>query len=79
MSPQMLILPESGSNIDQFLAEHYNFQKNIGPVEDSMDVSSCGPLATTCASSFQHAFIGDSAVLQWSDVRLTSTRGTIGP
>jgi hypothetical protein len=39
-------------------------------------VSFCGSLATACASSFQHAFIGNSAVLQWADVRLTSTPGT---
>lgn len=38
-----------------------------------MTVSFCGSLATTCASSFQHAFIGNSAALQWSDVRLTGT------
>jgi hypothetical protein len=42
-----------------------------------MTVSSCGSLATACASSFQHAFIGNSTVLQWFDVRLTSTRDTI--
>ena len=40
---------------------------------DSMTVSSCGSLATACASSFQHAFIGNYAVFQWSDVSLTST------
>jgi hypothetical protein len=38
-----------------------------------MTVSFCGSLATACASSFQHAFIGNSAPLQWSDVRLTGT------
>ena len=32
----MLILPESSPNKCCFLAEYCNFQKNIGPVEDSM-------------------------------------------
>ena len=35
-------------------------------------------LATACASSFQHAFIGNSAVLWWPDVRLTSARRPAG-
>ena len=38
MSLQMLILPKSSPNIYHFLAEYCNLQKNIGPVEDSMDV-----------------------------------------
>jgi hypothetical protein len=43
-----------------------------------MDVSSCcGSLATTCASSYQQVFIGNSTVLQWSDVRLTKAAGLI--
>ena len=39
MSPQMLILPESSPNIYNFLVEYCNFQKIIGPVEDSMNYS----------------------------------------
>jgi hypothetical protein len=39
MSPPTLILPESSPNIYQFLAKYLNLQKNIGPVEDSMDVA----------------------------------------
>jgi len=36
MSLQMLILPESSPNIYHYLAEYCNFQKNIGPIKDSM-------------------------------------------
>jgi hypothetical protein len=36
MSPPMLILPESSPDIYHFLAEYCNFQKNIGPISDSM-------------------------------------------
>jgi hypothetical protein len=68
MSPQMLILPKSGSNIDQFLAEHYNFQKNIGPVEDSMSYWSI----TNIAYSSEH-MRWKFAVLSWSHRALTST------
>ena len=35
----MLILPKSSPGIYHFLAEYCNFQKNIGPVEDSMAVA----------------------------------------
>jgi len=38
MSLQMLILRQSRLNIYHFLAEYCNFQKNIGPIEDSMAV-----------------------------------------
>ncbi len=34
-------------------------------------------IATACASYFPHAFIGNSAVLQWSDVCLTGAHGPI--
>jgi len=36
MSPQMLILRQPSPDIYHFLAKYCNFQKNIGPVEDSM-------------------------------------------
>ena len=36
MSPQMLILLKSCPNKYHFLAEYCIFQKNIGPIEDSM-------------------------------------------
>jgi hypothetical protein len=39
MSPQMLILHQSSPDIYHFLAEYYNFKKNIGPAADSMYVS----------------------------------------
>ncbi|MHC4733396.1 MAG: hypothetical protein ACYTDW_02910, partial [Planctomycetota bacterium] len=38
MSPQMLTLHKSSPDIYHFLAKYYNFQKNIGPAEDSMSV-----------------------------------------
>ena len=39
MSPQILILCKSSPDIYRFLAKYCNFQKNIGPVEDSMTYS----------------------------------------
>jgi hypothetical protein len=36
MSPQILILPKSSPNKYRLLGHGHNFQKNIGPVEDSM-------------------------------------------
>jgi hypothetical protein len=39
MSPQMLILRQLSQDIYHFYAENCNFQKNIGPIEDSMCVS----------------------------------------
>ena len=39
MSPQILIMLKSSPDIYHFLAEYYNFKKNIGPVEDSMAYS----------------------------------------
>ncbi len=36
MSPKMLILLKLSPDIYHFLAEYCNFQKNIGPIEDSM-------------------------------------------
>jgi len=39
MSPQMLILHQSSPDIYHFLAEYYNFKKNIGPAADSMSYS----------------------------------------
>jgi hypothetical protein len=35
----MLIVPKSNPDIYHFLAEYYNFKKNIGPKSDSMDVA----------------------------------------
>ena len=62
---------ENGLLVSAVLSVLYKKVKNLAT--DSMNVSSCGSLATVCASSFQHAFIGNLAVLQWSDVSLTST------
>ena len=39
MSLQMLILRQPSPDIYHFLAEYCNFQKNIGPISDSMYVS----------------------------------------
>jgi hypothetical protein len=39
MSPEILILPESSPKTCYFLIEYWNFEKNIGPVEDSMSFS----------------------------------------
>jgi hypothetical protein len=39
MSPQMLILLKSSPKKCYFLAEYCNLQKNIGSIEDSMNVT----------------------------------------
>jgi formamidopyrimidine-DNA glycosylase len=39
MSLQMLILRQPSPDIYHFLAEYCNFQKNIGPISDSMSVA----------------------------------------
>jgi hypothetical protein len=36
LTPQILILLKSRPDIYHFLAEYCNFQKNIGPISDSM-------------------------------------------
>jgi hypothetical protein len=36
LSLQMLILPEPSPKKSYFLAEYFNFQKNIGPISEDM-------------------------------------------
>jgi len=55
LSPQILILLKSSPDIYHFLAEYCNFRKNIGPVEDSMNVTNWGELDSHKNSGFRGA------------------------